>query len=80
MSSTPLTASGGRFRLRDLVPFGPRRHPRPRPFLEMLEVAWENRDGSIKVILNAVPLKGELLIRDPRPFDELRRPAMLPVG
>src|SRR6185436_1179802 len=44
MAPTPLTTSGGRFRLRDLLPFGPRRHPRPRPFLEMAQVAWENRD------------------------------------
>src|SRR5439155_27213127 len=36
---------GGRFRLRDLIPFGPGRHPRPRPFLEMVKVAWENRDN-----------------------------------
>src|SRR5882762_7057044 len=42
---SPLTSSGGRFRLRDLLPFGPNRHPRPRPYLEMLEVAWENRDN-----------------------------------
>jgi molybdopterin-dependent oxidoreductase alpha subunit len=40
----PLRASGGRFRLRDLLPFGPRRHPRPRPFVEMAQVIWENRD------------------------------------
>jgi molybdopterin-dependent oxidoreductase alpha subunit len=45
MSSTPLTSSGGRFRLRDLVPFGRARHPRPRPFLEMAQVLWENRDN-----------------------------------
>ena len=38
-------SSGGRFRLRDLIPFGPRRHPRPRPFLEMAKIAWENRDN-----------------------------------
>ena len=38
-------SSGGRFRLRDLIPFGPGRHPRPRPFLEMVKVAWENRDN-----------------------------------
>jgi molybdopterin-dependent oxidoreductase alpha subunit len=44
MRSSPSTTSGGRFRWRDLLPFGPRRHPRPRPFLEMLSVAWENRD------------------------------------
>src|SRR5213592_813918 len=42
---TPLTTSGGRFRLRDLIPIGPGRHPRPRPYLEMLQVAWENRDN-----------------------------------
>src|SRR5437867_1907383 len=41
---SPLSASG-RFRLRDLLPFGPGRHPRPRPFLEMIQVAWENRDN-----------------------------------
>ena len=44
LSSTPLTTSSGRFRLRDLLPFGPRRHPRPRPFVEMAQVLWENRD------------------------------------
>jgi len=38
-------SSGGRFRLRDLLPFGPRRHPRPRPYLEMAKIAWENRDN-----------------------------------
>jgi molybdopterin-dependent oxidoreductase alpha subunit len=38
-------SSGGRFRLRDLLPFGPRRHPRPRPFVEMAQVLWENRDN-----------------------------------
>jgi len=45
MGSTPLTSSGGRFRLRDLIPFGPGRHPRPRPYFEMAQVAWENRDN-----------------------------------
>jgi molybdopterin-dependent oxidoreductase alpha subunit len=35
----------GRFRLRDLLPFGPGRHPRPRPFVEMAQVVWENRDN-----------------------------------
>jgi molybdopterin-dependent oxidoreductase alpha subunit len=45
MSSGPLTSSGGGFRLRDLLPFGPRRHPRPRPFVEMAQVAWQNRDN-----------------------------------
>jgi len=43
--SAPLNSSGGRFRLRDLLPIGPRRHPRPRPFVEMAQVVWENRDN-----------------------------------
>src|SRR2546428_3399416 len=42
--ATPLSSSAGRFRLRDLLPFGPGRHPRPRPFLEMAQVVWANRD------------------------------------
>jgi len=41
----PLQSGGGRFRLRDLLPFGPGRHPRPRPFVEMAQVVWENRDN-----------------------------------
>src|SRR6185369_9935910 len=45
MSPSPLNSSGGRFRLRDLLPHGPRRHPRPRPFFEMAQVLWENRDN-----------------------------------
>src|SRR6266850_2869392 len=45
MSTSPMTSSGGRFRMRDLLPLGPGRHPRPRPFLEMAQVVWENRDN-----------------------------------
>src|SRR5947208_10541428 len=45
MASSPMDSSRGRFRLRDLLPFGVRRHPRPRPFVEMAQVAWENRDN-----------------------------------
>ena len=45
MPPAPLQSSGGRFRLRDLLPFGPGRHPRPRPFVEMAQVLWENRDN-----------------------------------
>ena len=41
----PLNSGGGRFRWRDLLPVGPRRHPRPRPFVEMAQVVWENRDN-----------------------------------
>jgi molybdopterin-dependent oxidoreductase alpha subunit len=45
MSPSPTTTSGGRFRLRDLFPIGLKRHPRPRPFAEMAQVLWENRDN-----------------------------------
>ncbi len=45
MAPTPRHSSGGRFRVRDLLPFGPGRHPRPRPFVEMAQVLWENRDN-----------------------------------
>ncbi len=44
MRSGPTTSTSG-FRWRDLVPFGPNRHPRPRPFVEMAKVVWENRDN-----------------------------------
>lgn len=37
-------------------------------------VAWVNRDGSLNVTLNALPVNGKLHIRDP---DE-RRPASQP--
>ena len=45
MSSGPTTSSGGAFRVRDLIPVGPKRHPRPRPFVEMARIVWENRDN-----------------------------------
>lgn len=45
MRSGPTTSSGGGFRVRDLVPVGPKRHPRPRPFVEMARILWENRDN-----------------------------------
>ena len=45
MPSGPTTSSGGGFRVRDLVPVGPKRHPRPRPFVEMARILWENRDN-----------------------------------
>ena len=44
MRSGPTTTSP-KFRLRDLIPIGPNRHPRPRPFVEMAKVVWENRDN-----------------------------------
>src|SRR5258705_6299799 len=45
MSPSPMSSSAGRFRFRDLLPLGPGRHPRPRPFVEMAQVLWENRDN-----------------------------------
>jgi molybdopterin-dependent oxidoreductase alpha subunit len=45
MAPHPTHSSGGRFRLRDLIPVGVKRHPRPRPYLEMAKIAWENRDN-----------------------------------
>ncbi len=45
MRSGPTTSSHGRFRVRDLLPVGPKRHPRPRPFVEMARILWENRDN-----------------------------------
>src|SRR5262245_29156850 len=45
MPPTPIDSSAGRFRWRDLLPYGPARHPRPRPFVEMAQVLWENRDN-----------------------------------
>ena len=40
-----MSSGGGRFRVRDLLPLGPGRHPRPRPFVEMAQVLWQNRDN-----------------------------------
>lgn len=42
---SPLSSSGGRFRPQDLVPVLPGSHPRPNTWLEMAQVAWENRDN-----------------------------------
>ncbi len=54
------------------------RAPLTKPFFVRIGSAWENSDGSMKVVLNALPLKGELLIRNPRVFDEGRRTAQMP--
>ena len=32
--------------------------------------AWENRDGSLQVVLDALPVEGRLHIRDPKPKTE----------
>src|SRR5262245_44434012 len=45
MAPHPTHSSGGHFRLRDLIPVGAKRHPRPRPYFEMAKIAWENRDN-----------------------------------
>lgn len=33
-------------------------------------VAFVNEDGSLNIILNALPLNGELHVRDPKPQDQ----------
>ena len=37
--------------------------------------AFRNSDGSLSVLLDAVPTNGKLHIREPRAFDERRRSA-----
>ncbi len=32
--------------------------------------AWTNKDGSINISLNALPLNGKLHIREPKPAEE----------
>lgn len=54
------------------------RAPLTKPLWLRIGSAWENRDGSMRVLLNALPLKGELLIREPRAFDDSRRSAHMP--
>jgi hypothetical protein len=54
------------------------RAPLTKPLWVRIGSAWENRDGSLRVILNALPLKGELVIREPRVFDDSRRSAHMP--
>jgi hypothetical protein len=52
------------------------REPLRKAIWRKIGVAWENRDGSMKVVLDTVPIRAcDILIRDPQPFDEARRPA-----
>ena len=53
------------------------RAPLTKPLWLRVGSAWANRDGSMRVVLNALPLGGELLIREPRVFDERRRTGSL---
>jgi hypothetical protein len=41
-----------------------------RPSCKRSVAPYVNKDGSLNVLLNALPLKGELNIRDPRPRGE----------
>lgn len=41
-----------------------------RSFWTKIGVAFVNRDNSLTVELNAIPLSGRLQIRDPRPREE----------
>lgn len=38
-----------------------------KDFWNRIGTAFVNKDGSLKVKLNALPINGELMIRDPRP-------------
>lgn len=71
-----------------IIPWGERgdgaggeRDATQRKSWRKLGVAWENRDGSLKVVLDTVPLGPcDIVIRDPKPFDEARRPLARPFG
>jgi hypothetical protein len=41
-----------------------------RPWWIKIGVAFPNQDGSLNVILEALPVSGKLHVRDPRPRDE----------
>ena len=43
-----------------------------KPFWLRVGVAFENRDKSLRVILDASPQNGQLHIRDPKPEDDRR--------
>lgn len=32
--------------------------------------AWKNRDGSLSIKLNSLPMNGELIVKKPRPRDD----------
>ncbi len=40
-----------------------------RSFWLKVGAAFPNRDGSLSVLLDAVPTNGQLQIRDPKPFE-----------
>ncbi len=43
-----------------------------RSFWLKIGAAFPNRDGSLSVLLDAVPTNGQLQIRDPKPYDATR--------
>ena len=49
---------------------------REKKYWTRVGAAFENQDGSINLILDAVPLGGDLQIRDPQPSDppDFRQP------
>ncbi len=44
-------------------------------FWQRIGSAWKNKDGSLNVRLNALPVNGTLHIRAPKPKDEAAPPA-----
>jgi len=42
---------------------------REKKFWSRIGAAFQNQDGSVNVLLDALPMNGELQIRDPQPKD-----------
>lgn len=55
---------------RDVYTVIPARTDGQRDFWLRIGASWLNRDGSETVTLNAMPLDGKLVLRDPRPSNE----------
>lgn len=43
------------------------------PFWSRIGVAWVNKDGSLNVALNSLPVDGKMHIRDPSPTEAAQR-------
>lgn len=44
--------------------------PGGRAFWQRVGSAWSNKDGSLNIVLNALPVNGKLHVRAPNPKDE----------
>ena len=40
-----------------------------KPFWHRVGVAWPNQDGSFKVVLDSMPMGGEILVREDKEWD-----------